>query len=120
MDPRWHHVEEIFNAAVELPHAERAALLDQACGGDENLRSEVESLLAHDDPRDRFMEAALAVARSDEGEPSNVATDTVLTPTRGRPLQIGPYRIVREIGSGGMGVLYEAIREDHFQKKSRS
>ena len=47
---RWKEIDRIFAAALEREPAERAAFLDEACGGDEQLRKEVESLLANDIP----------------------------------------------------------------------
>lgn len=44
---RWHHVEEIFAAALDLPAERRDAFLTEACEGDEDLRREIESLLGH-------------------------------------------------------------------------
>jgi len=44
-DARWEKVERIYNAALERPEAERAAFLGDACGGDEELRRDLESLL---------------------------------------------------------------------------
>src|SRR6267143_742250 len=45
---RWKEIDDIFAAALEREPAERAAFLNEACAGDEVLRNEVESLLAHD------------------------------------------------------------------------
>jgi non-specific serine/threonine protein kinase/serine/threonine-protein kinase len=109
MSPRWTRVEELFDAAAELPSSERAAMLDAACAGDPILRREVESLLAHDDP-DHPIELAAAAA---DGGPFGLSPVAPLA----APDHVGPYRIIREIGSGGMGVLYEAVREDQFQKR---
>jgi non-specific serine/threonine protein kinase/serine/threonine-protein kinase len=117
MDPRWQRIEQIFNAAVELPKAEHEAFLERACAGDQDLRREVESLLSHDDPGGAFVEVAVAAAAIEDSPLPGVAMEGGLTPGTPARVQIGPYRIVREIGSGGMGVLYEAIREDQFQKR---
>lgn len=45
---RWHRMEELFHAAIDMPKAERAEFLRQTCGDDEDLRREIESLLAAD------------------------------------------------------------------------
>jgi eukaryotic-like serine/threonine-protein kinase len=112
MSPDWQHIEEIFAAAEGLSE-DRAAFLDRACGGDQDLRHEVESLLSHAASREPLLEAGVVGApaledASTEGSPGERARSG---------MQIGAYRIVREIGSGGMGLVYEAIREDHFQKR---
>ena len=54
---RWQRIEELYHAALELGESERAEFLAQACGGDEALRREVESLLAYEKPANAFMEA---------------------------------------------------------------
>ncbi|MEM7479837.1 MAG: serine/threonine-protein kinase [Acidobacteriota bacterium] len=98
---RWQRVEEIFLAASELPKAERAAYIETACGGDTELRSEVQSLLAHDEPTDegihRVIRGALEEARNEEQEVRAA---------------IGPYRILQEIGRGGLSTVFLAERAD--------
>jgi len=54
---RWEQVEKICQEALELEESRRAAFLEEACAGDEELRQEVESLLKFDDRRgERFIE----------------------------------------------------------------
>ena len=96
--PIWSRVSEIFNAALDRPPAERPAFLDEACAGDEALRSEVESLLAAHEGSGAFLDVPAAVV-------TGLATDeSGLSPGQ----QLGSYRVVREIGSGGMGIVYLA------------
>ena len=65
MTDRWQQVEKICHSALELEESQRAAYLDQACAGNEELRQEVESLLRFDKAGDRFIEepAMQAAAR---------------------------------------------------------
>jgi len=105
MNPeRWQEIERLYDAALELASGERAAFLEKACAGDEALRKEVDALLASRSGIDRFMEnpamevAARALAQDQEQVP--------LAGMIGR--SVAHYRIVRQIGSGGMGVIYEA------------
>lgn len=99
----WEQVKELFHQAVELPTAEREAFLDARCGEDAVLREAVEGLLRADDEGPTLLEhSPLALVRG------GFADEGVGAP----PRRIGPYRILRELGSGGMGTVYEAARDD--------
>jgi eukaryotic-like serine/threonine-protein kinase len=111
---RWARVKDIVAAALDRSAGDRPSWLAAACAGDESLREEVESLLAAHDQAGDFLEtpgiaedgAAQAVARA--------AVDGQVAAIR----HIGPYRVVREIGEGGMGVVYLAERADAaFEKQ---
>lgn len=92
-------LERICLSALERPAAERAAFLSDACGGDEELRREAESLIAHDGAAASFLEVPPV---SGALSPSF----GVAVPTMAGGDCIGPYAIVSTLGSGGMGEVY--------------
>ncbi|MCB1845457.1 MAG: protein kinase, partial [Halioglobus sp.] len=99
----WEQVESLFHTALEKPPAERATFLDTACGADHALRQEVEAMLAADDGQDGVLDHPLPVA--------DIGLDSA--PVRLTDGQVvGPWRILSELGRGGMGVVYLAERAD--------
>jgi serine/threonine-protein kinase len=100
---RWERIATVFGRALDAGAAERAALLDQLCGSDRTIRGEVEAMLdAHERGDGLLAERRLA------GEDDPAASASSLAPGT----RVGPYRIVSEIGSGGMGDVHRAERAD--------
>src|SRR5215471_1435142 len=90
---RWKRLEEIYHAARTRDSAERAAYVAEACGDDEDLRVQIESLLIHGE--------ALSKLESEVGG----AAPALLT----AGAKIGPYCIKERLDAGGMGVVYRAL-----------
>ena len=100
---RFHEVEELFLAALEQPPSQRERFVRDACGTDEDLRAGVMAMLATDEAAEQVLEGAVQSAAQ-----SLWSSGPSVEPGR----QIGPYLTVLEIGRGGMGVVYHAIRSD--------
>jgi len=97
---RWQRVKSVLQDALDRPEGARSAFLDGACVDDPELRAEVESLLAANRDAGAFLSRPLAT------EPE------VLEAQNREGRRIGPYLVVGQIGRGGMGVVYRAVRDD--------
>ncbi|MCH9646645.1 MAG: serine/threonine-protein kinase [Deltaproteobacteria bacterium] len=133
----WRRMWQVFEQAAELPTAERGAFLETACAGDWRMRQTVEELLNADaggSLLDRSPYSSmdgplvdgpplgeLSERRPEIDPPTSVEVPSPreeplahsLSATSGRePAEIGPYRLLRRLGQGGMGVVYLAQRND--------
>ncbi|MCB9851964.1 MAG: serine/threonine protein kinase [Phycisphaerales bacterium] len=101
---RWTQIETLFHEALEQPPATRAEYLSRRCPDDDQLRGEVERLLAGHDNAAHFIEPPA------EGFLSSDLTNDLDIPVEGK--RIGRYALKRVIASGGMGTVYEAEQEN--------
>src|SRR5215470_11676108 len=101
---RWKKIKEVYDRALDLPGEEREGFLAEACGDDDDLRREVQSLLAAHEDAGSFLQSPAV-----EGAAREIVDDEDTSPAAqliGR--ELANYRIVSLLGRGGMGEVYLA------------
>jgi eukaryotic-like serine/threonine-protein kinase len=101
---RWLQIQTLFHDAADLPEAEQGGFLEASCGGDKDLIVEVLAMLHQDASGHSFLDRNLADIVQ-ETLAKSVPASLILK-------EFGPYRILKLLGEGGMGVVYLAERDD--------
>ena len=113
MDPaRWERVKDVFQDVFERAPAERAEQLDRACADDPECRAEVERLLRAHARASGFLDA------SPHFDVDRVLTTSDRSDSGPAVVRVGAYRVIRELGRGGMGTVYLAERDDPALRKT--
>ena len=119
---RWQRVTELLDKVLPHEASQRGELLAELCQGDDDLRREVESLLGYEEQSVSLLEAPLAPRAADDTgsqAPTPQAGEIPGNPPEADEvgLRIGPYRVLKRLGAGGMGTVYLAEREDEFHQR---
>jgi eukaryotic-like serine/threonine-protein kinase len=98
----------IFTRALDIERSqERVAFLEQACGTDAALRRRVEALLQSHQAAGSFL----------QGSPPGTSPTVDQRPLESPGMQIGPYKLLQQLGEGGMGTVYLAEQTEPVQRK---
>ncbi len=111
---RWRKIQSLFHDAADLPQSEQRGFLESACADDESLVAEVLAMLEQDASGHSLLDRNLAEIAHETLAPGSSRNDALADDgfPSSIPREFGPYRILKLLGEGGMGVVYLAERTD--------
>ncbi|MEM7355915.1 MAG: serine/threonine-protein kinase, partial [Acidobacteriota bacterium] len=138
-EQRWQSIFVLFERALDVEASQRSRLLDEACGGDTELRRGVEGMLEAHDQASLFFDRSEPAQRSELRRRGESLADQAAAAGRETPFMpqrvaelpgesgeaasdlpfqtVGPYRVLRQIGQGGMSTVYLAVRDDDAYRR---
>ncbi len=114
---RQRKLEELFQIAVTVPGAELPAFFARHCAGDDGLRAELESLLAHDEDTRDYLQSPVSPSPVELPPGSGSVEDSTRFLHHSIPERVGRYHVLGKIGAGGMGAVYLAEQQRPVRRR---